>query len=49
MPNIDFAAGQTKSPVEYTAKDFLEAKQGTRNGIKNGLKIIIDVEGKKES
>ena len=46
-PFLDFQNPKTKDvhPSNYTGEDFISIPKGaTRNGIKNGLKVILDVE-----
>ena len=46
-PFMDFQNPSTKDkdPANYTGEDFISIPKGvTRNGIKNGLKVILDVE-----
>ena len=49
-PYLDFENPATVNldPALYTGQDFLDVPKGkARNGITNGLKLIIDVEGEK--
>ena len=42
-PKLDMESG--KKAREYTSEDYLGVPRGTRSGIKNGVKLILDVEG----
>ena len=46
LPYLDFINPATKdlNPNEYRAKDFLSTFHGAKNGLKHGLKIILDLE-----
>ena len=45
-PYLDFVNNKTRniSPSLYTGQDFKDIPKGAKNGIKNGLKVILDVE-----
>ena len=45
-PYLDFVNNKTKDlpPSSYTGMDYHNIPKGARNGIKNGLKLMIDVE-----
>ena len=47
VPHLDFENPRTVNltPSEYTAADFNSVPRGAKNGLQNGLKLILDVEG----
>ena len=46
LPYLDFINPATKdlNATEYRAKDFLSMFHGAKNGLKHGLKVILDLE-----
>ncbi len=46
VPYLDFTNPETsqKSPSTFTYKDYHGVPRGTKNGIQNGLKLMIDAE-----
>ena len=47
IPWLDFENPKTRDipPANYTADDYHGMKRGAKNGLQNGLKLIVDVEG----
>ena len=47
IPWLDFENNETntKPPSEYTGEDYHSLKRGVKNGLQNGLKMIVDIEG----
>ena len=47
IPWLDFENPSTKDkpPSEFTGEDYHNIKRGVKNGLQNGLKLIVDMEG----
>ncbi len=47
QPYLDFENEETINlhPTKYTPKHYWAVKKGSRNGIQNGLKLLVDVDG----
>ncbi len=46
VPYLDFVNPKTKEidPKNYSVEDFLSIQRGVKNGLKYGLKVLLDLE-----
>ena len=50
QPHLDFENAKTVNlpPAQYTPEDYHAVPKGAKNGLQNGLKLMLDVEGLRE-